>query len=336
MEGFKKEMTDLFPTRRGQILYFISQGRDLSKLDVKTETGISISTVISSVDSLYKDDLLTVYEEKKKEGGKPRSVINVNEKKTVCGVSYKAGVLSAVLLNLKGEIQKEEAIEILDKSAPASSYVLSLLKEILKGEKPPLAIGLAMNAVGLDSLCEEIRKNHSFPIYLTTNSGAAAYYALFSEKEFPVCALGVGNRIKCACTDGALRLADVSDLLSPVFSGRTQTYGSVLSAAAVESALREKRYEGTFYFDEGKLSEAQDVRSYSEALTKALSSLVNDVFTFLSPRKLYLFGDYITEGFFERVKRSAGRGEALVRFSPSRLTFAVGAAYYAMKECVFI
>ena len=306
----------------------------MSKLDVKAVTALSMSTVLSSVEKLRRDGLVIVGEEKKKSGGKPRSLINVSEKVCVCGVSYKSGILTAVRADLKGRISGASEIAIVDKSVSPSGYVLSLLKEMPK-DRSLVAIGLAMNVSDPDRLSEEIKNAFAVPVSVTSNTGAVAALTAFGETTYPVGALGIGKRVKFALFSETLKTSDVSAVLSPCATSEGRSYGALLSVPTVEKRLLDDFYRGVYTFNGEKYSETRDKKEYSEALVEALSSLADAAAAFASPKILVLFGDYVSEGLFERVKNAARVPSVLRRFSGAREELALGAAYHAMKECVF-
>ena len=330
-----RSLQGLFPTKRGQVLYCISQGKNLTKSDIKSFTELSMSTVLSSVDKLCAEGLITCVEEKRKEGGKPRSVINVKEDKYVFGVTYKSGVLTAVRVNLKGEIEEESEIRILENGSSPARYVLSLLAEIGKKGSRPLAVGLSMNTADPARFFAELEKECKAPVYATSNAGAAVLVCVSQCGEFPICAIGVGAKVKCAILQDGLRVADVGRLHSPVLVGKSQEYEQVLSAPQVERRLSEKDFYDCFYFDGARFREAEDLRSYSEVIQGAITSLCDQVAALTSPKRLYIFGDYITDSFFDRIKSHSAYSDKpqLFRADPRKL--ALGAAYYALAEEVF-
>ncbi len=335
MEEEIKVFLRVIPSKKGKILYCVSRADDLSKLDLKGATDLSMSTVLSSVDKLREEGWITVVEEKKPSGGKPRSRINVSPNVCVCGVSYKAGILTAVRTNFKGEVKGKSEIAILDKGAPPFGYAASALKEVLKGKDAPAAIGLAMNVADPDRLCEEVEKAFGAPVFLTSNTGAIATLTLFRERAFPIAAIGVGVKVKFAFCAEKMQTSDLSDLFAPCVSNGGATFGAVLSVPEVERRLREEDYRNAYSFNGERFAETRDKRGYSETLVGSIVALVRAAVAFTLPQRLVLFGDYLSEGLYERVKRAVPDLVLLRRVAADRAEFALGAAYYALKEGVF-
>lgn len=329
----RKDFLRVFPKNEGRVLFCVSEGRDLSKLDLKAATELSMSTVLSCVEKLLERKYITIVEEKRKSGGKPRSSINLSEDVFVYGVSYKGGILTAVKASFKGEVKGVRAFAIVDKSVSPIGYVLSLLNELSEKGERPAAIGLAINAADPKGLIEEIKKAFDAPVFLTSNTGAVAALTLFREKAFPICALGIGVRIKCALYGETSFLSDISELSAPCSSGGGNAYADVLSVPAVEARLTDEDFRGNYYFSGERYEETRNKRDYSELLVGCLSSLTLEIAAFTRPARLVLFGDYVTQGLFERVKISSP--EALTYFPIKKEDLALGAACYALKEGVF-
>jgi len=319
----------------GRVFYCVSEGRDLSKLDIKSATDLSMSTVLSAVEKLKKEGWITIREEKKKSGGKPRSSINVREGAFVCGVSYKSGILTAVKTDFKGKIERSSEIAVMDKSVSPAGYVASAIREVVKSGETPAAIGLAINASDPTALSREIGEGFQAPVFVTSNTGAVAALSLFCEKEFPACALGVGQRVKFSRCASSIEVIDLSDLASPCASGGFQTYGEVLSVSAVAERLSDEDYRGNYAFNGEKFVETKNKKEYSDLLVGCLSALVNEVSVLIKPKTLALFGEYLSEQIFARIKERAVSPEILRHFPIRPEALARGAAFCALKEIVF-
>ncbi|MCR4726567.1 MAG: hypothetical protein K5753_05050 [Clostridia bacterium] len=335
MDEKTKKFLSLFPSMAGRVFYCVSEGRDLSKLDIKSATDFSMSTVLSAVEKLRKEGWITLREEKKKSGGKPRSIINVREGAFVCGVSYKSGILTAVKTDLKGEIEASSQLAVMDKSVSPAGYAASALREIVKSGETPVAIGLAINSSDPNALAREIGEGFGAPVFVTSNTGAVAALLLFREKEFPACALGIGVRVKFARCASSIEVTDLSDLTSPCASGGFQTYGDVLSVSAVAERLSDENYRGNYAFNREKFAETRNKKEYSDLLVGCISSLVNEIAVLVRPKTLALFGDYLSDNFFARIKERAVSPEILRRFPIRPEELARGAAFCALKERVF-
>ena len=82
-----------------------------------------------------------------------------------------------------------------------------------------------------------------------------------------------------------------------------------------------------------RLTETKDLSSYSRALVRAFVALTETVDVLLAPKKIYLFGEYVTQRFFERIREESGaRNLRLFRLDES--DFAYGAAISALMTQV--
>ncbi|HCU56185.1 MAG TPA: hypothetical protein DIC18_02485 [Clostridiales bacterium] len=322
-------------TKKGRVLYTVAAGENLTKAEIKQSTGLSMTTVITCVDALVKEGLITLELQKVKGGGKPHSMINVCEGKCVYGISYKSGVLTALSIGLKGEIKREHTQETKEGELP-SEQVYSLTQKLIKEGEPPLAIALAFNFEGREEVAERLERSTGAKVLLITNTAAIAYRALWQGSPLPVLAIGVGNTVKCACLDEKrCRVTDMGALLSaPAFCGKGD-YRSLLSAARVEKVLRSGDYGGHYELCEAGLMETRDLPSYSRALARSVAAVTEIAHCMCAPQEIYLFGEYLTQGFFDRVCAFSRVGDSLRRESGERLNFAYGAALCGLTEGVF-
>ena len=316
----------------GKVLCCIAAGKDMTKLDIRRGTGLSMTTVISSVEALTKRGLVTFEEVKGARGGKMRSVINVQETRRAYGVSYKSGVLTAVAVDLRGEMREVTVEEPPDGISPLGR-VFAIVNTLRKKAPPPIAVALSLNCAGKEEVLTELGERYRVPTVSLTNTEAAACLGLWRGAPAPVAALGLGSRVKCALAGAECRrVTEVGALPSPALMAGEGSYASALSAQAVEETLRTSRYHGKYRLERGRITEVRDLADYSAALALTLSSLVSTVDLLLSPSRILLFGDYLTEAFCDRIKDSSGK-VVYARFGKE--DFALGAAICALKECVF-
>lgn len=327
-------MLDSIRSNVGKALFAVAMGRDLTKLEIKARSSLSMSTVISAVDRLTEQKLITFTEEKGPRGGKMRSVINVHPERRAYGVSYKSGVLTATAVNLKGEACETFSEEV-PEGAPFAQSVHSVLLSLLDRAPKPLAVALSLNCENKRELLSSLEDRSGVPCLSSANSVAVAYLSLWKGAERPVAALGVGNGVKCAfLNEQGRRIVDLGDLRSSSLLTEEGTFRSVLSAYRVEDVLRRSDYRGLYYMREGRPAEVKDLGEYSRALAKELSALAELVAATLAPRELVLFGDYLSEAFFERIKREMHRC-APVFLSLDRADLALGTALCALTETLF-
>ena len=318
-------------THRGKVLFAIASGENLTKLEIKERTSLSMSTVISAVDALVAEGIVSLETEKVKSGGKPHSVINVRPERCVYGVSYKSATLTAVACDLKGGTICELSQGV-DGTPPQA--VLSILEALSRKAPDPLGISFALNCDAREALLSRVEERfHVSPSFMT-NTAAVAYLCARQGASFPLVALGVGNHIKCVSYDGkSCRVADVGDLPSAFAFSEEGSYRSLLSAARVESTLRLKSYRGHYLWEGDRLAETKDLSSYSRALVRAFVALTETVDVLLAPKEIYLFGEYVTQRFFERIREESG-ARNLRLFRPDESDFAYGAAISALMTQV--
>ena len=316
----------------GRVLYAVRAGKDMTKLEIRERTGLSMTTVISSVDELVKRGLVTFEEVKGARGGKMRSVINIHPERRVYGVSYKSGVLTGVSVDLKGEIREIVLQEPPEEISPAC-VVQSVLNALREKSPPPSAVALALNCEGKEGVLRGIENAYSVPTLSLTNTEAVACLSLWRGAPLPVAALGVGARVKCAVIGQERRAIEIGTLPSPSLITGEGSYDSALSADQVEETLRSSHYHGKLLHDGGRIGEVRDIADYSHALARTLVTLADTVQLLLAPARIFLFGEYLSEAFFARVGEAA-KGE-IVYVRPEKEDFALGAALCALRESVF-
>jgi len=331
---FSQSFFDRIPTKRGKAFYAIACGERLTKLEIKERAGLSMSTVISAVDSLCESGLVTVGERRVSGGGKPHSVIDVSADRCVYGVSYKAGKLFGVAMDLRGEILARRTMTP-SVGVSAGVAVGTFLSRLAEGAPSPLAIGLALTCDEREQIVRRLTEEAGTDVLPLTNTQAIAYHALWQGGACPLAAIGIGNRVKCAVLgERDCRLIDLSELtLAPVFS-EGKGIGALLSAAQVERVLFDRSYGGHYSYAGGDLLECRDLSDYSALLIRAIAGVAESVRALVAPREILLFGDYITRGFFDRI-RDACPEQTLSREESNGEIFARGAAEAALAEKVF-
>ena len=317
-----------------KVLLAVAAGEDLTKLELRERTSLSMSTVISSVDALVKRNLITFEERKGERGGKPHSVINAHPHRRVYGVSYKSGVLTATAVDLKG-CSRESLSQEVEEGASLTQSVLSLLLALQERAPDPLTMAVSINCEEKVALLKGLEDRFGVPAISCTNTTAVAYLALWKGAELPVAALGIGAGVKCAVIEGeGRRNINLGGLpSSPLVTGEG-TFRAALCSSAVEETLRRSRYRGQYVLNEGYLAEINDLGEYSRALAKTIVSLAGLIRVTLSPARTVLFGEYLSEAFFERIVKESPESD-LTFFQADRPAFALGTALCALKEGVF-
>ena len=334
MKNVRRSFLGQIEAKVGRVLFVVSQGKDMTKLEIKKESGLSMSTVLSAVNDLREEGLLTLETKKCASGGKPHSVINIVRDKAVYGVSYKSRTLSAAALSLSGEKLVSRERYVSDPAISPARYVEEILMDLCHSAPAPIAIALAVNSAETQALSESLAKKYRARCFPTGNVAALAYRCLWETGETPLAVLGIGNRIKCAYLSEGCRVAEAGGLRCPVATTRSgNTYERILALSTVEERLRLARYRGVYAVEGDRLRESLELGEYARTLARTIASLAEEAHAFLAPRRLFLYGDYLTEGFFERV-RSESRAP-IERLRAEKEDFAVGAAFLALTEGVF-
>ena len=332
--GTNAKMINSIKDNVAKVLFAVAMGEDLSKLEIKARTGLSMSTVISAVDRLVERDLVTFSEEKSPHGGKMRSRINVRPSARAYGISYRAGVLTATAADLKGEARESVSQEAEEGVLPVHS-VLSLALALQNRAPDPLAIALSLNCENKEDVLKRLEDRLGVKAISTTNTAAVCYLSLWEEGEKSIAAIGVGSGVKCAFLgEEGCRVINLGALPSPCLLTEGGTILSALSAFEVEEVLRRSSYRGRYFVQNGFPAEVKDLAEYSRALAKTVAFLVNVAQITLTPKKIVLFGDYFSETFFARVK-DAAKTENLAYLQAERSDLALGAALCALTESVF-
>ena len=320
---------------RGKVLFAIASGENLTKLEIKRTTALSMSSVISSVDALAKEGLVDLKREKAARGGKPHSAINLRKENCVCGLSYLSGVLTATALDLKGEVRDCRSLEL---SAAKDSYaaLLALAKESAAAGGRPRALALALNCEERDRLVSSLEDALGIPVFPTGNVAALAYLVYWRGARLPLSVLGVGRGVKCASLEkGKCVISDLGSLRSAAVFTEEGNYRSLLSVARVDRILCEGDYRGHYLAEREGAREIETLGEYSRALASAIADLSDIVDALRAPREIYLFGEYLTEGFVKRIGECAAAGGKIRWIKACREDFACGAATAALIEGVF-
>ena len=315
----------------GKVLFAVATGKDMTKLEIRSRTGASMTTVISAVDELAERGLVTFEEIRGAHGGKKRSVINLHPERRAYGISYKSGVLTAAAIDLAGEVREIVRSEREDISP--TERVLSLASTLRESAPPPSAIALSLNCEEKEVILSALTERYGAACFSTTNVEGAATLAAWQGEPLPLAAIGLGRKVKGAflSAEGS-RTVDFGTLPSPRILTSDGSIDAALSAERVEEVLRLSDYRGMLFTERGRISEIRDLADYSHALASTLSSLVEIAKVTLSPRRILLFGEYLSSAFFERIR---GEREDLVYFRGERDDFARGSALCALIRAIF-
>ena len=137
---------------RGRIINYMLNHPVTSKAELAKELNISMPTVLTNVNELIAQNLLTELGEYESTGGRKAKSIGINKSyRRAMGVVISANHLEMVLINLGSEIEKSERVRL--KFSTDFSYCMEVKKEITKflrdtcGEEELLGIGIAIPGI---------------------------------------------------------------------------------------------------------------------------------------------------------------------------------------------
>ena len=321
------EITCVLSPNVGRVLSAVAAGEDMTKLEIRERTALSMTTVIGAVDALCAAGLVTFEEVRGEHGGKMRSVINPHPDRRVYGISYQSGVLTAVAADLRGEMRESLSKEVGDE-IPSES-VTSLAYALKERAPVPAAVALSLNCEGRGSLLERLSDILGAPCVGTSGAEGIAHLALWRGAPLPIAVIGIGSHVKCALlSESESRSFDMGSLDCPRILTREGDYRAALSAEVVEEILRGSRYRGMMLAEGSRIREIRDLADYSRALALSISSLVRIAEVTLAPRRIVLYGDYLSEAFCDRI---GGEGE-ISYLRAEREDLALGSALCAMRR----
>lgn len=153
---------------RGRIINYMLNHPVTSKAELAKELNISMPTVLTNVNELIAQNLLTELGEYESTGGRKAKSIGINKSyRRAMGVVISANHLEMVLINLGSEIEKSERVRL--KFSTDFSYCMEVKKEITKflrdtcGEEELLGIGIAIPGI-IDQENRIVMKSHALQI----------------------------------------------------------------------------------------------------------------------------------------------------------------------------
>ena len=153
---------------RGRIINYMLNHPITSKAELSKELNISMPTVLTNVNELISQKLLTELGEYESTGGRKAKSIGINKSyRRAMGVVISANHLEMVLINLGSEIEKSVRVRL--KFSTDFSYCMQVKKEItkfLKGscaEEELLGVGIAIPGI-IDQQNRIVLKSHALQI----------------------------------------------------------------------------------------------------------------------------------------------------------------------------
>lgn len=269
-----------------KVLYTINQNTNLTKLDIKTKTGFSMTTVLSCVEKLQKYGLITCGTKTVKSGKAP-SMINSSLCAYVVGLGYSDGYLRATRTDLKGNVEY-----VCEKQTDETKENYDETFSEIKKDYPPVAVGVISENIDYSYIGECIDKKKRLSGDMCEGlSSFYRYYSLKNNSESVV--IYVDERISILKSDEKSEYIDVNNLYSPIIQsdkGRL-TYGEVLSKREVQKKLKEK-YSASL--DDLSTSADERIIAYRNRINLAVRDLVNTVDKLLNPKSIVI-GGYLPE-----------------------------------------
>lgn len=269
-----------------KVLCTINQNTNLSKLDIKTKTGFSMTTVLNCVDKLQKYGLITCGTKDVK-GGKAPAMINSSLCAYVVGLGYSDGYLRATRTDLKGNVEYicEKQID-----ETKESYDKTFLE--IKKDYPPVAVGVISENIEYPYIGECVEKQSRLSGDMCEGlSSFYRYYSLKNNSETVV--IYIDDKISILKSDEKSEHIDVNDLYSPIIrsdKGRL-SYGEVLSKSEVGKRLKE-RYSASI--DDLADSNDENIIAYRNRINLAVRDLVCMIDKLLNPKSIVI-GGYLPE-----------------------------------------
>ena len=162
------EYMDKRNSTRGRIINYMLNHPITSKAELSKELNISMPTVLTNVNELISQKLLTELGEYESTGGRKAKSIGINKSyRRAMGVVISANHLEMVLINLGSEIEKSVRVRL--KFSTDFSYCMQVKKEItkfLKGscaEEELLGVGIAIPGI-IDQQNRIVLKSHALQI----------------------------------------------------------------------------------------------------------------------------------------------------------------------------
>lgn len=172
--------------------YMLNQG-ETSKVELAKQLGMSMPTVLSNVNELIGRGIIGEVGELESTGGrKAKSIALQRDYRYALGVDVTANHIGMVLVNLGGEVVKQERHRM--KFQPDVSYGMSLVKEVMDfysgeaEEERILGVGISLpgiinetdrilvksHALGLENYSlKMLEQLFSFPVYFENDANAA-------------------------------------------------------------------------------------------------------------------------------------------------------------------
>lgn len=153
---------------RGRIINYMLNHPVASKAELAKELNLSMPTVLTNVNELIAQELLTELGEYESTGGRKAKSIGINKSyRRAMGVVISANHLEMVLINLGSEIEKSARVRL--KFSTDFSYCMEVKKEITEflkgvcGETELLGIGIAIPGI-IDQQNRIVLKSHALQI----------------------------------------------------------------------------------------------------------------------------------------------------------------------------
>lgn len=272
--------------KKAKILYQIQSHSDMTKLDVRLNTGYSMSTVLKYVEELKNEGLIICGEKNVKSGRTPAE-INVDPESYVIGVGYYKGKIYGVRSDLKGNAKHFIEYEC-DRSD--SEFAKVILK--LKLSRPPAAVGL----IGELDSSSEVEKATEVKITKGDLSfGLACFYRFYKLKSaVDIAVVYIDDKIRVLKSGDNLTYYEVGTLFSPIMNtlkGRL-SYKEVLTESVVKERLNCKYAAGLADMESAF---DNDLSVYRDRLEYAAAELINVVDKLVKPAVTVVGGSYLSE-----------------------------------------
>ncbi len=324
--------------KAAHILCATARLKEACKIELRRQTGYSMTTINSTVSSLAERGMLAISEKKSGTGSK-KSVITINPKAVVVGISFYRMKISARIMTLDGEVihSDEKCLEALH--CDIADAITAMIERLLKGEYNLVAIGVSISLQDNSSLAKVLALRFGVPVHMGDSVAALAMYYRYrvKKKNTNIAVLLLAKHIRCANVGEWSEALELGNLLSPIISAQKGRliYDEVLSAEAVKQRMYSKYNRTESAFEAAVIS--GDVASYAKQLQYALGELILLIDKTVKASALIVAGEYVTkplvQGSIELLGDSL-RGE-IVCFDKGINEIADGAGCIALNSFLY-
>jgi len=317
-----KSQDRLREKKKNHIFNIIINNRDLSKFDIKKESGYSMTSVINIINELSEAGLVTVNESGMSGGGRPPQMVNAAPSGGyIIGIDFSRESINCAVFNLKREITDSiiEKTQDIVTSEDFISRLIDVTEKVLKPYKDKNILGIGIGVPGYidekkgtvsryryitgykDVPVRDILREHfKVPVFLENNVNAMALGFKWLHRKGKVKSLmiiAVRRGIKAAfiINNSLIKGADglAGEIGSLKYDG--ETYEEILSDYSITRDLKLNKAGDIIDLAEGGDEKAT---AYLKMLSDRMSELINIGKAIINPEEIMIIGEYAGSGYF--------------------------------------